>query len=225
MNWCELIVNFSLNLLSGVIGILIVLWIERQRLPSLSMTLGSKHQIKEGDFLDRPPSSWLRVLVHNRNMPRWLAWVYHGEPALACRAWISFHYLDGKRVSDQQMEARWSGSPEPKVETITVENKGQIRRLVGEENSFDIAPGEDTLLDVAIRDKSNEDSFGWNNESYLFEWRHARYHIGGKGRYIALIKIKTGGQEYKDVFMIVNDEGYENFRLEPVDEEIRKLLL
>lgn len=224
MNVCEIIINFILNLFSGVVGILIVLWIERQRRPSLSMTPGPQHQIREGDFLDRPPSTWLRVQVHNRNVPRWVAWVYHGEPALACRAWISFHSLDGKQTPDREMEARWSNSPEPKVEVMAVENKGQVRRLVGAEVSFDIAPGEDTLIDVAIRDKSNDDCFGWNNESYLFEWRHARWHIGGTGRYLARVRIKTGGQEYVDAFLIVNDEGYGKFRLEPVDETTKKLL-
>jgi hypothetical protein len=66
------------------------------------------------------------------------------------------------------METRWSGSTELKVEIITVENKRQAKRLVGAESAFDIPFGEDTLLDVVIRDKSNNDCFGWNNESYLF---------------------------------------------------------
>lgn len=224
MNICELIISFLINLVSGVVGILIVLWIERQRRPSLSMEVGEKHRIKEGDILDRPASTWLHVQVHNRNVPKWLAWVYHGEPALACRAWVTFHNFEGKRVPDREMEARWTGSNEPKVETITVE-KGQVKRLVGAENAFDIPPGENTLLDVVIRDKSNNDCFGWNNESYLYEWRHARWYLGGEGRYIARVRIKTGGQEYVDAFQIVNDEGYDRFRLEALDKETKKKLL
>ena len=223
MDICELIISFSINLVTGVVGILIVLWIERQRRPGLSMGIGEKHQIKEGDFLNRPASTWLRVKVYNRNVPRWLAWVYHGEPALGCRAWITFHDFEGRRVPDREMEARWSDSNEPKVEIITVE-KGQVKRLVGAENFFDIPPGESTLLDVVIRDKSNSDCFGWNNESYLYDWRHDRWYLGGEGRYVARIRIKTGGQEYVDAFQIVNDESYNRFRLESLDKETKKIL-
>lgn len=223
MNPCELIVNFILSLVSGVVGILVVLWIERHRRPSLSIKLGQPSQIKESDFLGRPVSTWLHVQIHNRNVPKWLAWVYHGEPALACRSWITFHHLDAKRVFDREMEARWSDSDEPKVE-ITNTDKGQVLKLVGVQNTFDIPPGEHTDVDVVIRDKSNDDCFGWNNEKYLFNWRHAKWYLGGKGRYIARIRVKTGGQEYVNAFLIVNDEGYDDFRLEEVDDETKKKL-
>lgn len=51
MNASELTINFIINLLSGIVGILIVLWIERQRRPSLTIKLGQAGEIKDGDPL------------------------------------------------------------------------------------------------------------------------------------------------------------------------------
>jgi hypothetical protein len=222
MNAFELVVNFTLNLVSGIVGILIVLWIERQRRPSLTIKLGKPGEIKEGDILKRKPSKWLHVQVHNRNVPKWLAWVYHGEPALTCRAWITFHHLDGQRLFDREMVARWSGSDEPKVEIINTD-KGQVARLIGAQNSFDIPPGEQTDIDVVFRAKSDNDCFGWNNESYLYDWRHPGWHLE-KGRYIAKIRVKTGGREYVNAFLIANDVPFDDFRLIEVDDEVKKKL-
>lgn len=222
MNAFELVVYFTLNLVSGIVGILIVLWIERQRRPSLTIKLGQPGEIKEDDPLKRAPSKWLHAQIHNRNVPKWLAGVYHGEPALTCRAWITFHHLDGQRVFDRDMVARWSGSDEPKVEIINTD-KGQVARLIGVQNSFDIPPGEPTDIDVVFRAKSDDDCYGWNNESYLYNWRHPDWHLE-KGRYIAKIRVKTGGREYLNAFLIANDVGYVDFRLVEVDDEIKKIL-
>jgi hypothetical protein len=219
MNTSELAINFILSLVSGIIGILIVLWIERQRRPSLTLKLGQTGEIKDDDPLKRTPSKWLHVQVHNRNVPKWLAWVYHGEPALSCRAWITFHHLDGQRVFDREMVVRWSGSDEPKVEILNTE-KGQAARLIGAQNSFDIPPGEHTDIDIVFRAKSDDDCYGWNNESYLHNWRHPDWHLE-KERYIAKVRVKTGGHEYVNAFLIANDVRYEDFRLVEIDDEIK----
>ena len=222
MDKAELVINFFINLLAGIIGILIVLWIERQRRPSITITLGQPGHIKEGDPLKRPPCTWLHVQVHNRNVPKWLAWVYHGEPALACRAWITFHHLDGQRVFDREMNARWSGSNQPKVESINTE-EGQLARLVGAEDSFDIPPGDQTTLDVVFRAKDESECYGWNNQSYLHNWRHPEWKLE-KDRYVATVRVKTGGQEYTNAFLIVNDVPYSDFRLVEIDKELKKKL-
>ena len=222
MNTTELVVNFLINLVAGIVGILIVLWIERQRRPRLTITMGQPSQIKEEDPLHRVPSTWLHVQVHNRNVPRWLAWVYHGEPALTCRAWITFHHLDGQRVFDREMKARWAGSDEPKVEIINTQ-EGQVARLVGAQDSFDIPPGDHTDVDVVFRAKAEKECYGWSNENYLHNWRHPNWKLE-KGRFIARVRIKTGGQEYTNAFLIANDVPYSDFRLVEIDKETKKRL-
>jgi hypothetical protein len=196
--------------------------IEIQTRPRLTITLGQPGQITEGDPLHRPLSTWLHIQVHNKNVPKWLAWVYHGEPALTCQAWITFYHLDGHRVFDREMKARWSGSDQPKVEIINTK-EGQLARLVGVQDSFDIPPGDQTDVDIVFRAKEEEDCFGWNNESYLHNWRHPSWKLE-KGRYIARIRIKTGGQEYTNAFLIANDVAYSDFRLVEIDKEAKKKL-
>jgi hypothetical protein len=216
----ELFINFFINLVAGIVGILIVLWIERQRRPHLTIKLGQPGRLDEGDLLNRSPSTWLHVQVQNKNVPKWLMWVYQGEPALTCKAWITFHHLDGKKIFDRDMIARWSGSNEPKVEVITTK-EGKIARLVGAQDTFDIPPGENTDVDVVFRAKAEDKCYGWNNESYLHNWRHPDWKLE-KGSYIARIRIKTGGQEYFNSFIVANDGPYSDFRLIEIDNEMKK---
>lgn len=208
----DLLLSFLINLVAGVVGILLVLWIERQRRPGLTLKIGTPGEIRADDPLRRPRAKWLHVQVHNRNVPPWLAWVYHGEPALACRAWITFHHLDGQRVFDREMGVRWAGSPEPSVESITTPDKKVARRLVGANDYFDIPPGDHTDLDVVVRINGEQECYGWNNLSYLHDWRQPEWKLG-PGRYIAKIRVKTGGREYTASFIVVNDVGYDDFRL------------
>lgn len=222
MNTTELFVNFMLNLISGIVGILIVLWIERQKRPGLTIKLGQSGELKDDDPLKRMPGKWLHVQVHNKNVPKWLSWVYHGEPALASRAWITFHHLDGQKVFDREMIARWSSSEEPKVVVISIDNE-QAKRLIGGHDYIDIPPGEHFDLDIVFRSKNDNDCYGWSNESYLYDWKHPEWRLE-KGRYIAKIKVKTGGREYINAFLIANDVRYEDLRLAEIDDDLKKKL-
>jgi hypothetical protein len=212
MNTCDYFYDFLINLLAGILGILIVLWIERQRKPKLTISIGIPGEIIENDLLNRLPCKWLHAHVSNRNVPRMLSWFYQGEPALDCRAWIEFLYSDRKKVFENNMVVRWSGSEEPKIECINTKS-GQAFRLIGAQNSFDIPPGESTDIDVVFRFKAETNCYGWNNESYLYEWKHPNWVLG-TGRFIARVKIKTGGHEFKKEFLIVNDGPFQEFRLE-----------
>lgn len=216
MNTCELVMNFLINLLAGVVGILIVLWIEGKRRPFLTLSIGKPGEINKDDPLKRQQSKWLHIQVHNRNVPKWLSRVYHGEPALTCRAWITFYDLEGNRIFENDMVARWSGSDEPKIEVLNTQ-AGQIMRLVGAQNSFDIPPGENTDIDVVFRAASETNCYGWNNESYLHNWRHPNWNLG-KGKFIAKVRIKTGGHEFRKQVLIMNDSTFDNFRLEEIQQ-------
>lgn len=215
--------NFTINLIAGVVGILIVLVIERQRRPCIRMQVGEPGKLLPDDPLGRPEITWLRVQVHNIEMPRWLSWVYDRDPALNCRAWITFYRFDGHRVFDEEMEARWTETPEPIVEIKETE-KGPVGRLVNVQHTVDIPPGEYVNVDIACRLKGKDQCYGWNNESYLYNWCHPRWKLG-KERYIAKVRVKTGGREFIDAFLIVNDVPYEDFRIEALHDELRARVL
>jgi hypothetical protein len=245
MNLSDITLNFLINLLAGVVGIFIVLWIERQRRPIITMDLAQPNQIDSDDPLGRPVAKWLYVRIHNKSMHRWLAWVYNREPALTCKAWVSFYHLDGYRVYDREMNARWSETPEPNlivteinrnnnigasstaapknmVAAEKVTEKLQFSRLVNIQETVDIPPGESTNIDIAFRLKGEDECYGWCNESYLYNWKHPAWQLE-KGRYIAKVRVKTGGKEFLDTFLIENSVPFEDFRLVH-DPRLRKTL-
>jgi len=73
------------------------------------------------------------------------------------------------------MPARWAGGPQPnaipiidiatkKVEHLMLDDQ----RLVGG-TVMDIHPGESEVLDVMVRFTTDQDCYGWNNESYFLQ--------------------------------------------------------
>ncbi len=216
MSLPDLSLNFIINLVAGVVGILIVLGIERQRRPVLFMEAGEPGWLSDDDPLGRKACKWLHVQVHNKNMPRWLAWVYNREPAMDCHAWITFYHLDGHRLFAREMNARWTETPEPELVVLQAAS-GQAMRLMNVQDAVGIPPGEYANVDIAFRAKDEDASFGWNNESYLHHWRHPSWRLD-KGRYIVRVRVKTGGREFSDAFLLINDVPYEHFRLEPLDK-------
>lgn len=222
----DLVTSFLISLVATVMGILIILWIERQRRPRLTMAVGESGRIVEGDLLERRSTTWPHIQVRNETPPNWLYWVYDGEPALGCRGWITFHHLDGRKVYDREMLIRWSETPEPPLTLL--QKHGQdpdtaVALLGNGQNFVDIPCGEYTNIDVVCRMKGDSDCYGWCNESYLHNWQHPAWKFE-KGSYIAKIRIRTGGREFTDAFLVVNDVQYEDFRLEPASEELKSRL-
>jgi len=215
--------DLLIEVLAAVFGILIVLWIERQRRPHLTMIVGIPGTIDEADPLKRPVTTFTHVRIQNRNVPRLISWVYIGEPALSCAAWVAFHHLDGHQVFAKEMTARWTETPEPEVQQFKVGDT-MAARVTNIQNTVDIPPGESAQIDVVSRIKDEEQCFGWNNESYLHNWRHPSWRLE-KGRYIAKVRVKSGGREFTDAFLIVNDVGFDDFRLEPASTDYRNLVL
>ncbi len=214
--------NLIIEIIAAVIGILIVLWIERQRRPYLDMEVGIPGTIDSADPLKRPVITFLHVRIKNKNVPKWLSWVYDGEPALSCSAWISFYHLDGHQVFSREMTARWTETPEPNIQQFEIE-KGMAARVTNVQNTVDIPPGESSQVDIVSRIKDEDECYGWNNESYLYNWRHPSWRLD-KGRYIALVRVKSGGREFTDAFIVVNNVNFEDFRLEPASNQYRELV-
>ena len=135
----EHIIEFIINLFAGIIGILVVLWIESFRRPGITMKVGDIHIIEKKDLLGRRHTKFLRVEICNRDVPKLLEWFYDGEPALSCKGWITFRDNNGSKILQEEMKARWSSSIQPKVESAKIENlapgrcidHGLIYRLYG----------------------------------------------------------------------------------------------
>jgi len=223
VNWLH---GFLNNLLAGVFGILIVLTLERQRRPRLVFKIKTDEVLglPENDLLGRMQCRWPTVEVHNLKIHRWLSWVYSGDPAFACRAWISFHNpTDGGRIFRNEMIARWHEADQPRVMPIRKPDGTVVVLLEGVQNAIDIPTGECGTIAPVYRAKDSESCYGWNNESYLHSWQHPLWKLD-KGRYIARIRVVTGGREFVGAFKVINDAPFDDFRIEEIDEETRKKL-
>lgn len=96
----------------GILTILITIFVEYLRSPSLSLSLGEEP--RDALFPENRPARVMRlanVKLTNKALwgPRWMT----RAPALQCRATITFHHLDGQNVFGRSMEGRWSESVQP----------------------------------------------------------------------------------------------------------------
>ena len=128
------------------------------------MRVGVSGTIDEHDVLKRHPTTFLKVQVHNAPMPTWLRWVYDREPALSCAAWITFFHLEGHKVYDRDMVARWSETPEPEPRLFKT-NDRTAAMLPYVPLTVDIPSGRYANVDVVARLKGDDECYGWNNES------------------------------------------------------------
>lgn len=219
----ERLIDFAISLLAGVMGIVLVLWVERQRRPRVCLRKGSEHEI--GTSHDpRPHWKWLRIQVQMVPIPRWLRWAYqHRDPALSCQAWIAFHhYPDGGAVFGDIMEGRWSEAPPPEVVPIAAHGRLVGKGLGARNARYDIHPTDQPHIDVVIKLEGEDRCYGWTAESYVQDWKHPRWSLG-PGRYITLVKLRTAWEEVREAFLLSNDTGMTDFRLEdlPPDDRIR----
>jgi hypothetical protein len=164
------------------------------------------------------------VEIHNEKIPWWLALVYDGDPAFACRAWISFHSpVDGGRIFVNEMPARWSEADQPRLAAQKGTDGKEYGVLENVQYAIDIPTGESMTVAPLYRAVDNESCYGWTNDSYLHGFQHPSWKLD-KGRYIARIRAVTGGREFVDAFLVVNDAPFSDFRIEPVDSTVKRKL-
>jgi len=215
---CQLLIEGA----AIIIGILAVLWIERQRRPNIEMRVEEVPCKLEGAGTGAR-GTFLRIEVHNKDIPRWVAAFYDGEPALSCRAWIVFYHLDGRAACSEKMPVRWVGTDEPERGVIHRADRTEVEVLRKVQHTVDIPSGECAKMDMAFRQGDQTECYGYNNDSYLHDKRNPKWRLD-KGRYLVKVTMKTGGRLFADAFVIINDRRYEDFKLQPADEETKRRL-
>lgn len=211
----QILASFAIGLAASIVGVLIVLCIESKRRPAITMCVGERLSItQENNPLGRPSATFVRVAVSNKQTPRWLAWVYDRNPALSCRAWITFNDLVDKKPDGSRMSGRWADtaqpilkqfpSPKPNVTAIA---------LMNVEHKIDIAPKETVRLDVAVKFKEDGSCFGFCNESYVHNWRHPEWKLSTGVQQIT-VSVQTGGRSHSRAFNLHNTDAYTDFHLE-----------
>ena len=216
------------TIFGGFVSIGTVVVVENLRRPSLQLSK------EDPPFPDQkyPPDApatearFLRVILSNRT-PLWFArWVAR-LPALQCRAAITFHHSnDEQDIFGRAMEGRWSNTPEPVVQILTVPGtpQGQQIALIPQvRNWVDVNPGESEVLDIAIRLDNDPECYGWNNEAYFSTplWRNPKWKLR-PGRYLARVIVTSSGRRCVRWFQIENSVGRASFRLEDYTPRSRR---
>jgi hypothetical protein len=217
--------DLVVNLIASAIAVIIVLWIERSKRPKIEFEIEPDALILENDNIKR---KFLRLRVHNRSMHPLLDFFYTRSPALSCR--VSIVYLRDNnalvfRPGHRQI-GRWSTTPEPVLTVMTPSGIAHVRDLSQTRDTMDIPPGTFELLDVVMRTSVNEHCIGWHNriianrepsddDTFTLE----------KGVYRVVVTLRTDGRDYIRVFRIVNDVGFQHFRLEELPTQPAAKLL
>jgi hypothetical protein len=204
--------------IGGLITVLTTIAVEYLRRPKLSLAI-------EDPPLDAPSPDGktmrrnLRLSLRNEPLPYGAGWMQRAA-AIQCRGEITFHHLDGQNKFGRTMPVRWVRSPEPIANQI-IDPKGQVQFYIRDfaraatEPRVDVPTGEEELLDIVVRFDHEPDCYGWNNDSYAYNWRNPNWKLE-KGRYLVKVVITSSGQNCVGLFRLVNDvENLADFRLIP----------
>jgi hypothetical protein len=214
----------------GLITVLTAIGVEYLRNPALSLAI-------EDPPLDLPSPDGknmrrnLRLTLSNKPLPFGTRWMQRAA-ATQCRGEITFHHLnDGQEVFfHRAMAVRWVRSPEPIAnQIISLDGKVQFHILdfarAATESRMDVYPGEEEVLDVAVRFDGETDCYGWNNDSYLYNWRNPNWKLP-RGRYLVKVVITSSGRKCSGVFRLVNDiDSRTDFRLIAASHDDRAKIL
>jgi hypothetical protein len=178
--------NFIISLIASLLAAIIVLLIERMRLPNLVIIDDNKANTTPtyGQEYGENRGKWkfIRVSVLNKQMPFFLKWLTR-QTAENCRAMISFFNDAGEAIFT--MKGRWADTPEL---AFLPPNEGIIKILYPEPVSISV--GDRQVLDVVAMKEGEREAFGWNNEAYFNHWKTQKYRLS-KGEYNVKIDIST----------------------------------
>ncbi len=215
--------------LGGLITILTAIGVEYFRRPKLRLAI-------EDPPLDRllPDAKkmrrQLRLILHNESLSYGFGWMQRAA-AIQCRGEITFHHLnDGQNIFGRVTAVRWANSPEPIASQImSLDDKVQFYiqdfTRTSTESRIDVYPGEEQPLDVAVRFDGEVDCYGWNNDSYFYNWRNPNWKLG-RDRFLVKVVITSSGQKCTGIFRLVNDvDSRTDFRLLPASATDRANVL
>jgi hypothetical protein len=203
----------------GLITILTAIGIEYLRRPVLQLII-------ETPPLDLPSPSnpakirrHLRLKLQNEPLPKIWRWTQRAA-ALQCRGEITFHNLDGQAFFDRAMAVRWASAPEPIASQIVDPAEPQEPKFfildfarAATESRTDVYPGEEEVLDVAVRFDDEADCYGWNNDSYFYNWRNPNWRLP-RERYLIKVVVTSSGQKCVGKFRLINNvDSRADFRL------------
>jgi hypothetical protein len=216
---------FTLSIIvGGLITIATAMAVEYFRRPKLALSIEAP-PCDVPYAQNRPANNarHLRLKLRNEALPRGLRWMQRAA-ALQCRGEITFHHLDGQNIFGRQMPVRWANSPQPIASQI-VDTHGVTQYVIldftrmASAARMDVYPGDEEIVDVAVRFDDETDCYGWNDEAYIHQWRNPDWKLA-RDRYLVKVVITSSGDKCIGCFRLINDvDKRTDFRLEPAKPE------
>ena len=202
--------DFILNVIAGIVGILIVLFVDRSRRPVLIIEEGEISYMGPGDPKGRKEAAFPYIRVTNKSICPFLGFFFDREPAYACKAWITFLDMEKNKLYEKEMLGRWTKNPQPRI-NIFKKDDDIYRSMIVIKDTFDIQPNVTVSLNSIVRIKDDKNCYGWSDESYLEGWNNPNWKIQKKN-FLLKIRIRTGGREFIKILGIKNKNSFKKIR-------------
>ncbi len=205
--------------LGTLLSICFIIWMEFVRQPNLRLSIPPQVDLHYNQNYPAQRIRSLRLSISNKNLPLLLRWLMR-MPAQKCHGTISFYDSVGKNIFNRSMEIRWIRSPEP----VPIQGFVGVQKLtiidpirLTPELNWDIYPGMEELFDVVARFDTDEECFGWSNQSYFSNpiWRNPNWRIPS-GKYFIKVEIFSSGRLCAGTFRLINDLSIDDCRLEKI---------
>lgn len=193
-DYFSMIGNILISFLTSIAAVLVALWIERLRQPSLQLTVGDDANHDEV-YKHAIGGRWkfFRVRVSNKEFPSPFKWIPR-YPAQGCTAQITFTKIESDK-RQFQMLGRWASTLE--LATLPPE---LVATKVFYPDTVSISPNESELLDIIAKSEKDKHAFGWNNESYLFQWRPPRLLLDVGNYKVDVVVLTQNGVRFSKTF-------------------------
>jgi len=209
--------------LGTIISILITVKVAHLYRPSLRLSIEDPplDVLYEEGKAPAKKARHLRLKLSNEVLPWYARFWTVRSAAQQCRGEITFHQLSGSPIGNgDKMPVRWANSPQPvSMPIVNLKNRAlefemlDIGRMTVE-SRIDVYPGENELLDVAVRFDDEPDCYGWNNESYFHNWRNPKWKFP-RSVYLVKVVVTSSGHKCEGLYRLFNDP---NFHLEAAKE-------
>jgi hypothetical protein len=167
----ETFTTFLISLIASLFAVLIALWIEKLRMPKLIISTNNLANSDNTYTGQRPHTGekwkFFRVEVKNKKFPKPFSWIPR-QTAQNCSGKIEF-YKKEETSPIFSFAGRWSSTPE----IPHIPNEAIVKLL--QPDPVNIPVEEKEIMDVFVKAASDEEAYGWNNESYIHNWRNDNF--------------------------------------------------
>lgn len=204
MCFIDILITVLSLIISGIISLVIALYVERAKLPRLKLTIANPSDQQDTNINAR----YLQIHISHVGIESWLRFFLQPLPALACVARLRFLREDGLEVMPTVFDARWTYSQQPPEfgQPIFPSVFEMIKRR-------DIFPKTEEKIDVCVKYNDEDDCYVFNN-SYYTRGARAKEHRIANGIYTVEVTVACGEITETARFRLRNDFRRTDFRLE-----------